>query len=415
MSAPAIDQRLVAARADFPILETEVRPGVPLIYLDNAATTQKPASVIAAMDDYYRHINSNVHRGVHTFSEKATAAYEGARRKARDFIHAPSTHEIVFVRNTTEAINLVAYAWGMANLKPGDEILVSEMEHHANIVPWQIVAGYTGAVVRPFSITDDGHIDLDAYSRALESGRVKMVAVAHVSNVLGTINPVAELAHRAHDAGALILVDAAQSIPHMPLDVQALGADFAAFSAHKMVGPTGIGVLYGRRALLDAMPPFQGGGSMIENVTFEKTSFAQPPTRFEAGTPAIAEAVGLAAAIDYLGAVSMEAIHAHERALIGYAMEGLSTIPGLRMIGPPPGERAGLVAFTLEGLHPHDLAQGLDAGGIAVRAGHHCAMPLHTKFGLPATVRASFYLYNTFEEADRLVEVVEKTRAFFTR
>ncbi|MCC7206635.1 MAG: cysteine desulfurase [Anaerolineae bacterium] len=415
MSAPATDERLIAARADFPILATDVRPGVPLVYLDNAATTQKPASVMAAMDDYYEHLNSNVHRGVHTFSEKATAAYEGARRKVRDFIHAASSHEIVFVRNATEAINLVAHAWGRANLKPGDEILVSEMEHHANIVPWQLVAAYTGAVVKPVAITEQGRIDQDAYARALESGRVKLAAIAHVSNVLGTINPVADMARKAHDAGALVMVDAAQSIPHMPLDVQALGADFAAFSAHKMVGPTGIGVLYGKRALLDAMPPFLGGGSMIDTVSFEKTTFAAVPARFEAGTPAIAEAVGLAAAIDYLRGVGMETIHVHERALIGYAMEGLSTIPGLRMIGPPPGERAGLVAFALDSVHPHDLAQGLDAAGIAVRAGHHCAMPLHTRYGLGATVRASFYLYNTFEEADRLVETVEKTRAFFAR
>ena len=414
MTAPAIQQQMEATRADFPILHQEVRPGVPLIYLDNAATTQKPAVVIQAIEDYYRHINANVHRGVHSFSERATAAYEGARRKVRDFIGAASAHEIVFTRNTTEGINLVAYAWGLWALRPGDEIILSEMEHHSNIVPWQLVAERAGAVVRHIPITDDGQLDLAAYARLLESGRVRMVAVAHVSNVLGTINPVKPIIDAAHAAGALALIDGAQSVPHMAVDVRALDADFYAFSGHKMAGPTGIGVLYGKRALLEDMPPFQGGGSMIDTVTLARSTFAGSPQKFEAGTPHIAGPVGLAAAIDYLSGIGLDAIHAHETALIGYTMARLRAIPGLRMYGPPAEARAGLVAFTLDGVHAHDLAQGLDSAGIAVRAGHHCAMPLHERFGVGATCRASFYLYNTIEEADRLAEAVEKVRAFFT-
>lgn len=415
MSVPVRNGLLETVRADFPILAQEVRPGVPLIYLDNAATAQKPTVVIEALDRYYREINANVHRGVHAFSEKATAAYETAREKVRDFIGAASSREIVFTRNTTEAINLVAYAWGLWALRPGDEIVLSEMEHHSNLVPWQIVAERQGAAVRYIPITGDGRLDLDAYSSLLESGRVKMVAVAHVSNVLGTINPVGEITRRAHAAGALVLLDAAQSVPHMALNVGAIGADFMAFSGHKMLGPTGIGVLYGRRALLEEMPPFLGGGSMINRVTLEKTTYAEPPQKFEAGTPHVAGAIGLGAAIDYLRHVGLEAIHAHETTLTSYTAERLKQIPGFAMYGPPADDRAGLIAFTVKGVHPHDMAQGLDTVGIAVRAGHHCAMPLHDKFGLAATTRASFYLYNTLEEADKLVSAVEQVRSFFAR
>jgi cysteine desulfurase/selenocysteine lyase len=402
-------------RSDFPILGQEVRPGVPLVYLDSAATSQKPGVVLEALERYYRESNANVHRGVHAFSERATAAYEGARAKVRDFIHAASAQEIIFTRNTTESINLIAYAWGLSALRPGDEIVLTEMEHHSNIVPWQIVAERQGARVRYIPVTEDGLLDLDAYNQLLESGRVRLVGVVHVSNVLGTINPVAEIIRRAHAAGALALVDAAQSVPHMAVDVQALDADFFAFSGHKMVGPTGIGVLYGKRDVLDAMPPFLGGGSMISSVTLERTTYADLPQKFEAGTPAIAQAIGLGAAVDYLSGVGMEAIHQHESALVGYAMQQLARIPDLKIFGPGADQRAGVVSFTMKGIHPHDVAQGLDSAGIAVRAGHHCAMPLHEKFGLPATVRASFYLYNTSGEVDHLVEALEKVRALFAR
>ncbi len=415
MVAPLTSPVMESTRSDFPILAQEVRPGVPLIYLDSAASSQKPAVVIEALDRYYRETNSNVHRGVHTLSEQATAAYEDARAKVRDFIQAPSAEEIIFTRNTTEAINLVAYAWGLSTLKPGDEIILTEMEHHSNIVPWQMIAERQDALIRYIPVTPNGLLDLEAYNRLLDSGRVKLVAVAHVSNVLGTINPVAEIARRAHDAGALILIDAAQSAPHMSLDVQAIDADFVAFSGHKMVGPTGIGVLYGKRDLLDAMPPFLGGGSMISSVTLERTTFADVPQKFEAGTPAIAQAIGLGVAIDYLNGIGLNAIHEHESTLVGYAMSQLSQIPDLQMYGPSPEDRAGVVSFTMTGVHPHDIAQVLDTVGIAVRAGHHCAMPLHEKFGLTATARASFYLYNTLAEVDQLAKALDKVRALFAR
>jgi cysteine desulfurase/selenocysteine lyase len=331
----------------------------------------------------------------------------------RDFIHAAHSAEIVFTRNATEAINLVAQAWGGWALRAGDEIVISEMEHHANIVPWQLIAERVGAVVKAIPVTAEGRLDLDQYRALLGSGNVKMVAVTYVSNVLGTINPVADIVRLAHAAGALVTLDVAQSVPHMRLDVQSIGADFATFSGHKMCGPTGIGVLYGKRDLLDAMPPFMGGGSMIAKVTLSKTTFADAPARFEAGTPAIASAIGLGAACDYLTAVGLDAIHGWEQALIRYTMDGLARIPGVQMFGPPAEERCGLVSFTIKGVHPHDLSQGLDSAGIAVRAGHHCAMPLHDRFGLPATTRASFYLYNTFAEADRLIEAVQQVRDFF--
>ncbi|HRE47959.1 MAG TPA: cysteine desulfurase [Aggregatilineales bacterium] len=414
-TAPMVNERMAAARTDFPILQREVRPGVPLIYLDSGATSQKPTAVIEAESRFYREINANVHRGIHTFSEQATTAYEAARVKVKTFINAAHASEIIFVRNTTEAINLVAYAWGLANLHAGDVILVSEMEHHANIVPWQIVGGMRGAVVRPIPITAEGQIDLNAYHRVLNEGRVRVVAVTHVSNVLGTITPINEMIAAAKRVEALTVVDAAQSAPHMALDVQAMGADFVAFSGHKMCAPTGIGVLYGRRERLAAIPPFLGGGSMIKEVRFSGTTFAEAPQKFEAGTPNIAGAVGLGAAIDYLTALDMAAIHAHEVTLIEHAIARLKAVPGVQVYGPPADQRAGLVAFTLTGVHPHDVAAGLDNAGIAVRAGHHCAMPLHEKFGLAATIRASFYLYNTLAEADALAEAVEKVRAFFVR
>ena len=408
-------RQMAAYRADFPILAQMVRPNVPLVYLDNAATTQKPLAVLRAVEDYYTQMNANVHRGVHTFSEKATAAYEAARDAVRDFLGAASSREIIFTRNATEAINLVAHAWGLANLRAGDQILISEMEHHANIVPWQLVAERTGAQIVPIPITDDGQIDQDAYQRLLASGRARMVALTHVSNVLGTINPIAALIAMAHAAGALVTVDGAQSAPHMPIDVRALDADFFALSGHKLCAPTGIGVLYGKRALLEAMPPFLGGGSMIDRVTFAKTTYADLPQRFEAGTPNISGAIGLGAAIAYLRNIGLEAIHAHEQALIQHTMAGLAEIEGVRMYGPSAEQRAGLVAFTVRGVHAHDLSAGLDRAGIAVRAGHHCAMPLHEKFGIAASTRVSFYFYNTLEEADHFLRTVAEVQRFFAR
>lgn len=415
MNMLTLHDKIAKTREDFPILQQRVRPNVPLIYLDNAATTQKPTAVLNAMDQYYHTKNANVHRGVHSFSEQATAAYEGARSKVQKFIGAAHVQEIIFTRNTTESINLVAAAWGGWQLRPDDEIILSEMEHHANLVPWQMIAERMGAKVRYIPVTDDGRLDMAAYAALLTSGRVRVVAVAHVSNVLGTLNPVEEIIRKAHAVGAITVIDAAQSVPHMAVDVRQLDADFFAFSAHKMVGPTGVGVLYGKRDLLNAMPPYMTGGSMIRKVTLEKTTFADAPQKFEAGTPAIAEAVGLGAACDYLTQLGLDHIHAYETELVTQAMSGLETIPGLRMYGPPANDRAGLVSFTLEGVHPHDVAQGLDSAGIAVRAGHHCAMPLHDKFGIPASTRASFYVYNTTAEVQRLVETVDKVRAYFAR
>lgn len=399
-------------RADFPILLREVRPDVPVVYLDSTASSQKPASVIVAMDNYYRRSNANVHRGIHTLAEEATALYEGGRERVRQFINARSTKEIIFTRNTTEAINLVAYSWGRANLKPGDVIVYSEMEHHSNLVPWQILAAEKGATIAVIPVTDAGELDLAALDSLLQQSP-RLVCVAHMSNVLGTINPITQIAAKAHAAGALVLVDAAQSVPHLPVDVQTLGADFIAFSGHKMCGPTGIGVLWGRQALLEAMPPFLGGGDMIKRVYLREFKPNELPYKFEAGTPAIAEAVGLGAAVDYLSAIGMEAIHAHEQQIIAYALERLEEVPGVQVYGPPAEKKGGVAAFTLEGVHPHDVAQVLDRDGVAVRAGHHCAMPLHDRFNLPATARASFYLYNTFDEVDKLVEGLYKVKELF--
>jgi cysteine desulfurase/selenocysteine lyase len=406
---------VAAIRQDFPVLDQEVRPGVPLVYLDNAATSQKPRAVIDAMSDFYLRYNANVHRGIHKLSEQATDAYEGARRRIANFINAASPREIIYTRNTTESINLVAFSWGRANLGPGDVVLSTEMEHHSNIVPWQMIAEQVGCEVRYVPARQDGEFDWEAFESLLDE-RVKLVAVTHMSNVLGTILPVRRLADAAHAVGALILADGAQSAPHLPVDVRALDADFFAFSAHKMLGPTGIGVLYGKRELLEAMPPFMGGGDMIKRVELAASQWNDLPWKFEAGTPAIAEAIGFGAAVDYLEKVGMENAHAHEQAITGYALERLAEVPGLRVLGPTdPSHKGGVAAMVMEGVHPHDIAQILDHEGIAIRAGHHCAMPLHHSYNVVASARASFYLYNTFEEIDRLVEalyVVKETLAF---
>lgn len=399
-------------RADFPILATEVYPGIPLVYLDSAASSQKPTVVIEAMDDYYRAYHANVHRGVHRLSELATTAYEGARATVARFIGAANAEQILFVGNATEGFNLVAQSWGRVNVRPGDEILLTEMEHHANIVPWQMLAQQKGATIRYLPVTDEGYLALDRLAEFL-SERTRLFSFTAVSNVLGTINPVQELVDAAHRVGALAMVDAAQSVPHMTVDVQALDCDFLAFSSHKMCGPTGIGVLYGKRELLEAMPPFLGGGDMIRRVTFDGFLPNELPWKFEAGTPRIAEAIGLGAAVDYLSSLDMEAIHAHEQAVTGYALESLSEVPGLTLLGPPGDHRGGLAAFTIEGLHPHDIAEVLDKDGIAIRAGHHCAMPLHHRLGINASARASFYVHTTCEEVDKLTQALHRARRVF--
>ncbi|MFQ5420723.1 MAG: aminotransferase class V-fold PLP-dependent enzyme [Anaerolineae bacterium] len=400
-------------RADFPILADEAYPGVPLIYLDSAASSQKPTAVIEAMNQYYRHTHANVHRGIHKLSEEATNAYEGARERIGRFINAESSEQVIYVRNATEAFNLVAYSWGKANLQAGDEILLTEMEHHANIVPWQLIAKETGAVVRyvPFRI-EDGSLDLSDLDSLLTE-RTKIFSFTAMSNVFGTINPVKELVAKAHAVNAIAMVDAAQSVPHMPVDVQDLGCDFLAFSSHKMCGPTGIGVLYGKRELLEAMPPFMGGGDMIRRVRLDGFTWNDLPWKFEAGTPAIAEGIGLGAAVDYLSGVGMENIHAHEQFITNYAMEALSEVPDLKVYGGPVSQKGGVATFTLGKIHPHDISELLDKDGIAIRAGHHCAMPLHHKCGLVATARASFYLYTTTDEVDKLVESLHRVRKVF--
>ena len=399
-------------RSDFPILATEAYPGVPLVYLDSAASSQKPAQVIEAMDDYYRHTNANVHRGIHRLSEEATNAYEEARAKIARFINAPDPAEVIYVSNTTEGINLAAYSWGRANIQAGDEILLTEMEHHANLVPWQILAEEKGAVIKYVPFLADGTLDLAAVPSLLTE-RTKIFAFTAVSNVFGTINPVKQLVKLAHDAGAIALVDAAQAAPHMPIDVQDWDCDFMAFSAHKMCGPTGIGILYGKRALLEAMPPFQAGGDMIRRVTLEGSTWNELPWKFEAGTPAIAEGIGFGAAIDYLNGLGMENVHAYEQFITNYALEALSEVGGLHVIGPPASQRGGVAAFTLEGMHPHDIAELLDKDGIAIRAGHHCAMPLHHKLGINSTARASFYVHTTTGEVDKLVESLQRAKKVF--
>ncbi|MCB9459953.1 MAG: cysteine desulfurase [Anaerolineaceae bacterium] len=397
---------IAAIREDFPILHQYHHDAVPLIYLDSAASSQKPYQVIEAIQHYYQTYNANVHRGIHKLSEEATQAYEGVRKKVRNFINAGSRREIIFTRGTTEGTNLVAQTWGRNFLKPGDVILSTVMEHHANIVPWQLLSEQIGVKVMYIPILPNGTLDLAAYERILRENPVKLVTVAHVSNVLGTINPVADMAVKAHDAGALILVDAAQSAPHLPLDVQAIDADFLVFSSHKMVGPTGIGVLYGKRDILEKMPPWMGGGDMIATVTLEGSTWNDLPYKFEAGTPSIAEAIGFGAAIDYLSAIGMDKIHAQEQQMTAYLLERLSEVPGVTVFGPEADKKSAVAAFVVEGAHAHDVAQLLDAEGIAVRAGHHCAMPLHTELGVSATSRASFYLYNTYDEVDVLIEAL---------
>jgi cysteine desulfurase/selenocysteine lyase len=400
-------------RQDFPILEERVN-GRLVAYLDNAATSQKPRIVIEALRSYYAHKNANVHRGLHKLSRRATEAYEGARSKVAKWIGAASPSEVIWTRGTTEAINLVAASWGGENLRDGDVILLTDMEHHSNIVPWQLIAARTGAQLRYMDLDDEGRLRLDELPHLLSDGRVRIAAVTHVSNALGTINPIAEIARQVHDAGALLLVDGAQGAAHHPADVRELGADFYAFSGHKMCGPTGIGVLWGREKLLDAMPPYQGGGEMIDLVERDFSSFAKLPHKFEAGTPHIAGAAAMSAAIDYLDGVGAEQILAHERDLVAYALEKLADSPGIRLYGPKSvQERAGVVSFTLEYAHPHDISTVLDSLGVAIRAGHHCAQLVMRRFGVPATARASFYFYNTRAEVDRLVDGLDEVRSIF--
>lgn len=399
-------------RADFPILTREVRPGVSLVYLDSTATTQKPIQVIETMDLFYRQSNANIHRGIHMLAEEATAKYEEARAKVARFIGAPSPRQIIFTRNATEAINLVAFSWGRSKLNPGDTVILTEMEHHSNLVPWHILAAEKKLRLEFIPIDQNGILDLEVYQQLL-TRNPKLVAFTHMSNVLGTINPATEITHLAHAAGAIVLLDGAQSVPHFPVDVVSLEVDFLAFSGHKMCGPTGIGVLYGRKELLDSMPPFLGGGDMIKRVELRSFIPNTIPYKFEAGTPAIAEAIGLGAAVDYLQGIGLQSIAAHERTVISYALERLEEIPGVTVYGPKAEHKGGVASFTLEGVHAHDIAQILDREGVAVRAGHHCAMPLHDKLHLTATARASFYLYNSVEEVDRLVNAIYKVRDVF--
>jgi cysteine desulfurase/selenocysteine lyase len=399
-------------RADFPILSRELRPGSPLVYLDSAASSQKPRQVIEAMDAYYRQSHANVHRGIHQLSEEATNAYEGARAKIAGFINAPEVEQIVYVRNATEGVNLIAQSWGRRQLKEGDEILLTEMEHHANLVPWQMVAQETGAIIRYVPFDERGTLDLEALPGLL-SDRTRVFAFTAMSNVFGTITPVKRLVEAAHGAGAIAVVDGAQSVPHLAVDVQNLDCDFLVFSGHKMCGPTGIGILYGKRELLEKMPPFLGGGDMIRRVTLEGFTCNDLPWKFEAGTPSIAEAIGLGAAVDYLSTLGMDAVHEHEQFIVHYALEALSEIEGVRLLGPPASQRGGVAAFTLAGIHPHDIAQILDEDGIAIRAGHHCAMPLHQKLHISASARASFYIHTTPAEIDRLVEGLHRAKRIF--
>jgi len=400
-------------RKDFPILTREVHPGVPLVYLDSTATSQRPRQVVEAMEHLIYHSNANIHRGIHVLAEEATAAYEEARIKIADFINAGSAREVIYTRNTTESINLVAQTWGRANLRTGDLIILTELEHHSNLIPWQMVAMEKNLRLEFISVTPDGLLDMESYQKLLKL-EPKLVAFAQMSNVLGTITPAKEIIALAHQAGALTLVDGAQSVPHLPVDVQDLDVDFLAFSAHKMLGPTGIGALYGKKDLLNAMPPYMGGGDMIKRVELRNFQVNSIPHKFEAGTPAIAEAVGFGAAVDYLSQIGMEAVEQHEQQVITYALERLEEIPGVKVFGPPAEYKGGVASFLLDNLHAHDVSQVLDMDGIAVRAGHHCAMPLHEKFGVPATARASFYLYNSMEEVDRLVDGIYKVKEMFS-
>ena len=412
-----------AIRKDFPILDRVVHDGLPLVYLDSAATSQKPRQVLDTMRDYYEQHNANVHRGLHTLAEEATAAYEASRDTVAAFVAARSRDEIVFTKNSTEALNLVAYALSNAatagpgaerfRVRAGDEIVITEMEHHSNLVPWQMLAQRTGATLRWFGLTDDGRLDLSDLDSVITE-RTKVVSFVHQSNILGTVNPVDVIVRRAREVGALTVLDASQSVPHMPVDVTALGVDFVAFTGHKMLGPTGVGVLWGRAELLAVMPPFLGGGEMIELVEMTGSTYAIPPHRFEAGTPMIAQAIGLGAAVDYLTGIGMAAVHEHELAVTGYALEALAEVDGLRIIGPPDtADRGGAISFALGDLHPHDVGQVLDEVGVAVRVGHHCARPVCRRYGISATTRASFHLYTTTAEVDALVRGLQHVKRFF--
>jgi cysteine desulfurase/selenocysteine lyase len=401
-----------AVRADFPIFEQKIH-GKPLAFLDSAASSQKPRQMMEAMTAFYSTSYANVHRGVYVLAERATAALEDAREKVRVVLNAPDVREIVFVRNATEAINLVAYSWGMNNLGPGDLVVVTELEHHSNFVPWQYVAGKTGAQLAMIPLDENGELDLSSLDAIAAQGNIKVVATNQVSNSLGTINPVEKLVAWAHDQGAIFVLDAAQSAPHLAVDVQALGVDFVAISGHKMCGPSGVGVLWGRGALLSAMEPFLTGGHMISSVRFDKTTWGELPHKFEAGTSPMAEAVGLGAAIDYLTAVGFDAIAAHEHELAVYALGRMGEIPGITLYGPPAERRTGIVSFNIDGVHPHDVAQILDMSGVAIRAGHHCCQPLMQKLGVAATNRASFYLYTVQEEIDQLVDGLATVRKVF--
>jgi cysteine desulfurase / selenocysteine lyase len=416
MTLPGLLPDLEVIRKDFPILSRTVAGGRPLVYLDSANTSQKPQVVIDTMVDHLERHNANIARAMHQLGAESTAAFEEARDKVAGFINAPSRDEVVFTKNASEALNLVAntMAWpGEHRVGEGDEVVITEMEHHSNIVPWQLLTQRTGATLRWFGLTDDGRLDLSDIDDLLTE-RTKVVALTWVSNMLGTVNPVAEVARRAHEVGAIVVVDASQAVPHLPVDVVASGADVLVFTGHKVTGPTGIGVLWGRRELLEALPPFLGGGEMIETVTMERSTYAGIPHKFEAGTPPIVEAVGLGAAVDYLGHIGMAAIHEHEQALTAYALEGLQTVPGVTVLGPlDAADRGGAISFELDGVHPHDLATVLDTRGIAVRAGHHCAKPAHARFGVQSSTRMSSYLYTTPPEIDALVEGLEYTRDYF--
>ena len=400
-------------RTDFPVLARTTRGGKPMVYLDSAATSQKPTSVIDAIDRYYRRSNANIHRGVYELAQEATDLYEGARQRVADFCGWEAAGTI-FTKNATEALNLVGYAWGRDNVGPGDEVLITHMEHHSNIVPWQMLCQDTGARLRYLSVSPEGTLSLDELDAVLAEGRVKVVSVVHVSNVLGTLNPVGEIVARARAAGALSVIDGSQAVPQLPLDLSEIGADFYAWTGHKALGPTGIGVLHGRRSLLESMRPFLGGGDMIARVDFDSSTWNELPWKFEAGTSPVAEGVGLGVAIDYLSALGMENVRAHERELTAYALERLADVPGLRVFGPPdPDRRGGVVSFALEGVHPHDVADLVDREGVCIRAGHHCAQPLMRMMGVPATARASFHVYNTRDDVDRLVEALVKARTVF--
>ncbi|HSV65672.1 MAG TPA: cysteine desulfurase [Mycobacteriales bacterium] len=406
-----------AVRKDFPILRRRMADDQPLVYLDSANTSQKPQSVIDTLTEHYERHNANVARAVHQLGEESTAAFEGARDKLAAFVKAPSRDEIIFTKGITEGLNLVAtvLAWAEPPYRvgPGDEVVITEMEHHSNIVPWQLLTQRTGATLRWFGITDEGRLDLSNIDDLITE-RTKVVALVHVSNMLGTVNPVAEIARRAHEVGALVVVDAAQAVPQLPYDVTATGADIVGFTGHKLLSPTGVGVLWGRRELLEVLPPFHGGGEMIEDVRMERSTYAAPPHRFEAGTPPIAPAIGLGAATDYLTALGMDAVAAHEREITAYALERMQAVPGLRVLGPRTvQDRGGAISFTLGELHPHDISQVLDSYGIAVRGGHHCAKPVHRRFGVPASTRVSPYLYTTTAEIDVLCEGLERVRRFF--